>query len=411
VFTRARPHVDVGALLRQLEGTLPEPFVENEGDDLHFSSGRSALKWLLSGLRQRRGRPLTVAVQAFTCEAVVCAIEESGNSIAFVDVDASTCSTPAAVVEACSADVFVLTHLFGLPNPDYVAIANLCEARGILLIEDLAQSAGASISGYDLGSLGDFSIFSFAFDKPVSTYQGGMLRVGRRQDAAEWRRSFARLPAESETTGLTDLAALYFLFLETDPGRYRFGALFPSLACATIARLARSYRRKHALTSAAARVPGYRIAERVWAGVLHRSPIIVRRMSVTKRRYLDVLLTDLPNLAHLRRQWLALARTELAVSEPSVDLPATPAHGAPAPARLAVLVAPGERQRLIDRFARAGMEAGAFNWPYVAVDLAKRSVVPNRAESFPQSRILAARILNLPLWSAENWFGFAERAH
>ena len=237
MFTRARPHVDVDALLTHLDACPRErPSTTELTSEFHFSSGRGALKWLLIELRQRFGQRLLIGVQAFTCEAVVHAIEESGNLATFVDIDLSTYSTSSASIENCPMDVLILTHLFGIPNPDYVEIADICRRRGVILIEDLAQSAGACIDAHQVGSLSDFSIFSFGFDKSISTYRGGMLRLGAREDPARWCTRFNRLLAEPEGRGRADLAALYLLFLETDPRRYRIGAVFPSLACATVAR-------------------------------------------------------------------------------------------------------------------------------------------------------------------------------
>ena len=411
MFTRARPHVDVDALLTHLDACPRErPSTTELTSEFHFSSGRGALKWLLIELRQRFGQRLLIGVQAFTCEAVVHAIEESGNLATFVDIDLSTYSTSSASIENCPMDVLILTHLFGIPNPDYVEIADICRRRGVILIEDLAQSAGACIDAHQVGSLSDFSIFSFGFDKSISTYRGGMLRLGAREDPARWCTRFNRLLAEPEGRGRADLAALYLLFLETDPRRYRIGAVFPSLACATVARAVRDYGRGHAIARKATAVPGYRFAERVWGAVLRRTPIFVRRMSAAKRGYLDVLFADLPRLARLRGQWFELARTELTQAFPSLSFPATPPSAKASPARLAVLARAAERESIADRFTAAGLEAGAFNWPYVAADFATKSPASAEAKGFPQSRALVDRVLNLPLWSEQSWIGFSARA-
>src|SRR5262249_21726771 len=51
-------------------------------------------------------------------------------------------------------------HLFGRPAP-LDEIAPLTRERGIALVEDAAQSAGASLDGRRTGALGDIAMFSF----------------------------------------------------------------------------------------------------------------------------------------------------------------------------------------------------------------------------------------------------------
>ncbi|MCP3965897.1 MAG: DegT/DnrJ/EryC1/StrS aminotransferase family protein [Lentisphaerae bacterium] len=50
-----------------------------------------------------------------------------------------------------------------------------CEKRGILLIEDVCESHGASFKGQRLGSFGLASNFSFYFAHHMSTIEGGMI--------------------------------------------------------------------------------------------------------------------------------------------------------------------------------------------------------------------------------------------
>ena len=57
-----------------------------------------------------------------------------------------------------------------------------CEQKGIVLIEDCAQSHGAEYKGKKAGSFGDCSIFSFCQDKIMTTGgEGGMLVTNNRE--------------------------------------------------------------------------------------------------------------------------------------------------------------------------------------------------------------------------------------
>jgi dTDP-4-amino-4,6-dideoxygalactose transaminase len=59
------------------------------------------------------------------------------------------------------AEILVVTHLYGLANPDILQIAELCSQFKVKLIEDCAQSHGAEIDGRKTGTYGDISTFSF----------------------------------------------------------------------------------------------------------------------------------------------------------------------------------------------------------------------------------------------------------
>lgn len=92
------------------------------------------------------------------------AIRSIGANPVYADVDpkSHTLTLQAATgAIAAGADVVVLTHLYGQLAPDTVAIAKLCEDRGVPLIEDCAQSHGAQSGGKLAGSFGTASAFSF----------------------------------------------------------------------------------------------------------------------------------------------------------------------------------------------------------------------------------------------------------
>lgn len=80
----------------------------------------------------------------------------------------------------------VVVHYAGLAV-DMDAIADLCQAHEIFLIEDAAHAVGSQYHGKPLGSLGDFACFSFHDTKPISCGEGGMLVLNRPDciDAAE----------------------------------------------------------------------------------------------------------------------------------------------------------------------------------------------------------------------------------
>jgi len=62
----------------------------------------------------------------------------------------------------------VVVHAYGWPAPGIERIAELCERKGIALIEDCAQAFGAMVGGRYVGTFGAAAIFSFYPTKPLS---------------------------------------------------------------------------------------------------------------------------------------------------------------------------------------------------------------------------------------------------
>ena len=75
----------------------------------------------------------------------------------------------------------ILTHLYG-QSAQIEEITALCKEYGVYLIEDAAESLGATYNGKHTGTFGDFGIYSFNGNKILTTSGGGMLV----SDNAEW---------------------------------------------------------------------------------------------------------------------------------------------------------------------------------------------------------------------------------
>ncbi len=71
----------------------------------------------------------------------------------------------------------IIVHLYGYAV-DFRKIINFCKKKNIKIIEDCAQALGAEINNTKVGTLGDFSCYSFHAQKNISTLgEGGMLFV------------------------------------------------------------------------------------------------------------------------------------------------------------------------------------------------------------------------------------------
>jgi dTDP-4-amino-4,6-dideoxygalactose transaminase len=129
------------------------------------SDGLSALTLALRGWKElgRLKDGDAVAVPANTYIASVLAITENRLRPVLVEPDEDTFNLGVAkLVAALTPDVkaVLAVHLYG-QLADMPAIAQLCLDRGLLLLEDAAQSHGAHIGGIKAGAWGDAAAFSF----------------------------------------------------------------------------------------------------------------------------------------------------------------------------------------------------------------------------------------------------------
>jgi dTDP-4-amino-4,6-dideoxygalactose transaminase len=129
------------------------------------SDGLSALILALRGWKElgllKDGD--AVAVPANTYIASILAITENRLRPVLVEPDEDTFNLGAAkLAAALTPDVkaVLAVHLYG-QLADMPAIAQLCRERGLLLLEDAAQSHGAHIGGVKAGAWGDAAAFSF----------------------------------------------------------------------------------------------------------------------------------------------------------------------------------------------------------------------------------------------------------
>src|SRR3954462_5175509 len=82
-------------------------------------------------------------------------------------------------------------HLFGHPV-DMDALMEFADARGLVVIEDCAESHGATVRGRMTGSFGAMGCFSFYANKIITTGEGGMV-VTDDDELAEKLRSLRNL--------------------------------------------------------------------------------------------------------------------------------------------------------------------------------------------------------------------------
>ena len=128
-----------------------------------------------------------VITSSFTFIATAEAIRYVGATPVFVDIDEKTFNiTTDSIEKAITAKTKAImpVHLFGQPA-DLNNIKELCKKYNLKLIEDCAQSFGASLNGKQTGSFGDASGFSFFPSKNLGAFGDGGLVVTNSDDTAK----------------------------------------------------------------------------------------------------------------------------------------------------------------------------------------------------------------------------------
>ncbi|MCQ6560430.1 aminotransferase class I/II-fold pyridoxal phosphate-dependent enzyme [Paenibacillus mendelii] len=129
------------------------------------------------------GKGDTVFVSTLTFVASVNPILYEGAEPVFIDSDFDSWNmSPKALERALVAarkegrlpKAVIVVNLYG-QSADMDPIIDLCERFGIPIIEDAAESLGATYKGKASGTLGTFGIYSFNGNKIITTSGGGML--------------------------------------------------------------------------------------------------------------------------------------------------------------------------------------------------------------------------------------------
>lgn len=120
-----------------------------------------------------------VLASTFTFIGSVSAILYQDAKPIFVDSDESWNISPELLRKAIKEapkkpKALIITHLYGqLCKIDQIAY--ICEEHGIYLIEDAAESLGASYHARQSGAFADMGVYSFNGNKILTTSGGGML--------------------------------------------------------------------------------------------------------------------------------------------------------------------------------------------------------------------------------------------
>ena len=225
---------DHGSAIDQLRARMRSIF----GDRplLFTNCGRHAIELALRVFAEERIGRTEVIVPAYICPCVVEAIERADLTPVAADIGDDLNIDPHEV-EAYITDrtlAVIVAHMYGCPA-QIAEIEQLCQRRGILLIDDAAQLAGLAIGDRPAGTFGACGLVSFSLSKTIvagSINAGAILIANDPSFEARLRRRWKTLPDGHYS--LSDLAQ----FLAQGP-------LYPEISTISY-RLQKIWRRSHA---------------------------------------------------------------------------------------------------------------------------------------------------------------------
>lgn len=156
--------------LTNLESFLGQKY---GGEALLCKNGRSGLAFALKAFFQPGD---AVIVNGFTCFAVYEAIKKAGLTPVFVDIENEDLNFSIKTLEkALPAKPKGIIVQNTLGNPvDIKAISKFAKEHDLIMIEDLAHSAGVKYpDGEEAGTVGAATVLSFGKDKSIDTVSGG----------------------------------------------------------------------------------------------------------------------------------------------------------------------------------------------------------------------------------------------
>lgn len=190
----------VGANINEIERIVCEKL--GCGHAVALSAGTASLHMAvkLAGERiygqTQLGKGALAGHQVFcsdmTFDATVNPVVYEGGVPVFIDTEYDTWNMDPAALEKAfemypDVKVVVLVHLYGVPAK-VDEIRDICDKHGAILIEDAAESMGATYKGRQTGTFGEYNCISFNGNKIITGSSGGMLLTDDEEAANKVRK-------------------------------------------------------------------------------------------------------------------------------------------------------------------------------------------------------------------------------
>lgn len=163
-----------------------------------LSAGTAALHLAVKLAGVKPGDKVFCSDMTF-CATVNPVVYEGGVPV-FIDTEYDTWNMDPVALEKAfeiypEVKVVVVAHLYGVPGK-IDEIKEICKRHKAIIIEDAAESLGASYKGQQTGTFGNFNCISFNGNKIITGSSGGMLLTDDK-DAAEKVRKWSTQAREN----------------------------------------------------------------------------------------------------------------------------------------------------------------------------------------------------------------------
>jgi len=233
------------------------------GHGIALANGSLALELALRAFGIQEGDEVVVTPRTFMASASC--VRLVGGTPVFAEVDRDSGNITAETIEAVLSPrtkAIIPVHLAGWPC-DMPSIMALAERRGLIVIEDCAQSQGAMIDGLPVGSFGHSAAFSFCQDKIISTGGEGGFTSFKDEKLWQWAWSYKDHGKSWEKVSSPPAAPGFRWLHDTIGTNWRLTGPQAAIGLAQLAKLDqwRSLRARNAAiwTSALSQVPHLRI--------------------------------------------------------------------------------------------------------------------------------------------------------
>ena len=127
-----------------------------------------------------------------TFDATVNPVVYEGGIPVFIDTERDTWNMDPVALEKAfeiypEVRVIVVAHLYGTPGK-IDELRRIADEHGAVIVEDAAESLGATYNGRQTGCFGDYGCISFNGNKIITGSSGGMFLTNSRADAEKVRK-------------------------------------------------------------------------------------------------------------------------------------------------------------------------------------------------------------------------------
>jgi len=127
-----------------------------------------------------------------TFDATVNPVAYEDGEAVYIDTEPDTWNMDPAALERAfeiypEVKLIVIAHLYGTPGK-MAEIREIADKHGALIVEDAAESFGATYKGKQTGILGDYGCISFNGNKIITGSSGGMFLTNSKEDADKVRK-------------------------------------------------------------------------------------------------------------------------------------------------------------------------------------------------------------------------------